>query len=133
MRDHILADRFTTGDVARALHLTREGARYLARTTALPCMRTPAKWRLFHREDVLRLAEKRTKLHLAGKLPRRGRLGPRGQPRQLSLLGPALRLVGGTDARKLDKGQVRGSKTLGKRPVSDSGDYENPAAAGGRR
>lgn len=79
----------TTGDVSRALGLTREGVRYLVRDGQLPCQATRARWRIFRPDDVLWLADRRTRARLAGRLPWRQRLGPRGQPRQLTF-GPVL-------------------------------------------
>lgn len=97
MAERILADRkvrvvppdepLTTTAVARALRMTPEGVRYLVREARLACRRTQAQWRVFQPGDVLTLAEQRTRARLAGKLPRRGRLGPRSGPRQMSLFG----------------------------------------------
>jgi hypothetical protein len=89
----------TTGAVADALQMTREGVRYLVRDRQIACQQTRTKLRLFRPDDVWRLADQRTKARAAGKLPPRRKLGPRGEPRQMSLLGAGLRIVGGRDRR----------------------------------
>ena len=100
MRTRILAEQWpllgplTTGAVARALQVTTAGVRYLVRDAQIVCERTPSKLRLFRPADVWHLADQRTKARAAGKLPRRQKLGPRGEPRQMSLFGGRLQLVG---------------------------------------
>jgi|KBSSwiStaDraftv2_1062776.scaffolds.fasta_scaffold243019_4 Predicted transcriptional regulators len=103
MRAHILAEQFTTGDVARALEVSREGVRYLEREEQLPCVRTRAGWRLFHKRDVLRLVERRTEARLRGvRRFRPKKYGPRDGPQQLSLFRPQR-------VENLGKGQVGGA------------------------
>lgn len=125
MSAHILAEayehpeRFTTGDAARALHVTREGVRYLVREGQLACTRTPSKLRLFREEDVDRLARLRSRARLRGvAVLRPKKIGPRGEPRQMSLFRPHLRLVSGRD-RSLEQGQVDHARSGGKRSGSD--------------
>jgi hypothetical protein len=97
MRAHMLAEHFSTGDVARALDLTDEGVRHLVRDGQLPCTRTVKAWRIFAKQDVLRLAAQRTEARLRGvRRLRPKRVGVPGEPRQLSIFGP----------RSLEKGQV---------------------------
>ncbi len=87
-----VVDRFTTGDVARALHVTDEGVRHLVRDEQLACTRTPKGYRLFQAEQVLQLAAKRDRARLRGvKVLRAKRINPRDGPQQLSLF--ALRRV----------------------------------------
>lgn len=88
-----LGARITIGAVARALRMTREGVRYLVRADQLRCERTPTKLRLFQVVDVVRLEAQRTQARIAGRLPIRRPLGPRGQPRQMLLPGTHLRLI----------------------------------------
>jgi MerR HTH family regulatory protein len=84
----LVADRYLVGDVARALDVTDEGVRYLARAEQLPCTVTPKGWRLFRRDDVLRLARRRDEARLRGVTRLRAKkVGPRGGPRQMSLFG----------------------------------------------
>jgi len=93
---HVPADACTTGDVARALDLTNEGVRHLARNGQLPCTRTPKGWRLFRKWDVLRLAEVRAAARLRGVTRLRPKkLGLRGGPHQMSLFHRNLWLVRG--------------------------------------
>ncbi len=139
MPDQILANLqgrpLSTGDVARGLMMTREGVRYLIREGQLACLRTPAGWRTIRPDDLLRLAESRTRLRAVGKLPRRRKLGPRGQPRQLafnSLFRAPLQLVRPRGA-KVDTCQVRRADLLQKGVVSDKCAYGSQRAAGGRR
>lgn len=126
------SDRCTTGDVARALHMSREGVRYLVRDRQLACTRSPSKLRLFQNDEVRRLADLRTRARLAGKLPARPKLGPRGEPRQMSLPGTQLRLIAATPPA-IDKGQVRQARLFGNQAVSDNGANGNQRAAGSRR
>ena len=88
----------TTSAVARALKMTPQGVRYLVDTGELACRRTQGRWRTFRHDDVLRLADRRTRLALAGKLPRRRKLGPRGQPRQLALFSLSKSQVSGANS-----------------------------------
>lgn len=77
---------FTTADAARALQLTTDGVRFLARTAQLACTTTPNGQRLYRQDDVLRLAERRTEQRLRGLLSVRPKmLRARGQPQQLNL------------------------------------------------
>lgn len=91
MRGRILAGSatpYTTADVARALSVTDEGVRHLVREEQLPCRTTPAGWRVFREGDVLQLAAERDKRRLRGvKVLRPKKVGPRGEPRQMSLFG----------------------------------------------
>jgi len=124
MSAHILAEQFTTGDVARALGVTDEGVRYLEREDYLHAARTVGGWRLFQKGDVLRLADRRTEARLRNvKRLRPRKFGPRGGPRQLSFFGPQLRIVGRAPA--LGKGQVDRVRTHRKRSGSDNGRDEN--------
>lgn len=139
MREHSLANLqgrpLSTGDVARGLMMTREGVRYLIRDGQLPCARTSAGWRTIRPDDLLRLAEQRTRLRAVGKLPRRAKLGPRGQPRQLafnSLFRAPLQLVRPSGAR-LDTCQVKRADLLQKGAGSETKRYVTRRAAGGRR
>jgi len=82
---------FLTGDVARALHVTKAGVRKLVRTEQLACARTPKGWRLFEADAVLQLAKKRDEARLRGvKVLRPKKVGVRGGPRQMSLFWPRL-------------------------------------------
>jgi hypothetical protein len=106
MRSQILAvtrvpsQQVTTGDVARALQMTKQGVRWLVKEEQLACTRTNSNIRLFWKSEVRRLADRRTELRLAGKLPRRQKLGPRGEPRQISFLwAVATRRRGGVGTR----------------------------------
>jgi hypothetical protein len=120
MSAHILAEQFTTGDVARALGVTDEGVRYLEREAYLHAARTVGGWRLFQKGDVLRLAERRTEARLRSvKRLRPKKFGRRGGPRQLSLFAPRLRIVG--RAPTLGKGQVDRARSRRKRSGSDNG------------
>jgi len=126
-RTHILAEQFTTGDVARALGVTDEGVRYLEREAYLHAARTVGGWRLFQKGDVLRLAERRTEARLRSvKRLRPKKFGPRGGPRQLSLFSPTLRIV--ARAPTLEKGQVDRMRLRRKRSGSDNGGYGNRKA-----
>jgi len=125
----------STGDVARALMMTRQGVHYLVEDGQLACARTPARWRTFRPDDLLRLAERRTRWRAVGKLPRRRKLGPRGTPRQLSfnsLFRAPLRLVRPSVAT-LDECQVRRVFSFGKPRVSDNRPDGNRRAAGSHR
>jgi hypothetical protein len=92
MRTRILAEppeRFTTGDAARALHVTDEGVRHLVRDEQLTCTRTPNGTRLFREAEVLRLAATRDRARLRSVTALRPKKqGVRGGPRQMSLFGP---------------------------------------------
>lgn len=140
MRDLMVANLpqgqpLSTGDVARGLMMTPEGVRYLVRDGQIACAVTPAGWRTFRPDDLLRLAERRTKARAIGTLPRRRKLGPRGQPRQLafnSLFRAPLQLVR-PSGPTLEKSQVRRADLLQKGRVSDNRPDGNRRAAGGRR
>jgi hypothetical protein len=83
------SDRYTTGDVARTLHVTDEGVRHLVRAEQLPCSRTPSGFRLFQETDVLTLAAKRNRARLRSVTALRPKKqGAPGEPRQISLFGP---------------------------------------------
>ena len=83
--DRLIPSGFvTTGHAARALHVTRQGVRYLVDEGYLSCVRVD-RLRLLKASDVEGLAAKRTHAWLTGRLPARQTLGPRGAPRQLSL------------------------------------------------
>ncbi len=127
MRGLILAEQYspsgrwtTTGDVARALQMTLEGVRWLVRDGQLNCTRTRSRLRLFHESDVLRLEQARAKARLAGKLPRRPKLGPRGEPYQMSFLRADLRLVksAAAIAPTVGKGQVPSANLFRKQAAS---------------
>jgi hypothetical protein len=84
----VSADCFTTGDVARALDVTREGVRYLVREARLQCRRMPNGLRMFEEAEVLRLAQSRDRARLHGvRVLRPKKFNVRGEPSQLSLFG----------------------------------------------
>lgn len=111
----------TTGDVARGLQMSPEGVRYLVRDAQLRCRLTPKGWRIFQPADVARLDQQRLMARLAGKLPARQKLGPRGQPRQMSLPGTQLRVIGGhgRPPATLEQSQVSGADLRRNVAVSD--------------
>lgn len=128
MRSRILAeraDRFMTGDVARALRVTDEGVRYLVRDGQLSCEWTPARYRLFRETEVLTLAAKRDRARLRSVTALRAkRIGVRGGPRQLALFARGLRLVGkgGQTAKvALENSQVDHARSFKENRVSDKG------------
>jgi len=78
--------RYTTGDVARTLHVTDEGVRHLVRDEQLDCVRSPSGLRIFQETEVLRLAEARSRARLRGvRVLRPHRISPRGEPKQMNL------------------------------------------------
>jgi len=82
-------DRYLTGDAARALQVTKEGVRHLVRNEQLTCRRTPAGYRMFREDEVLRLAYSRNQQRLRGcRRLRPKKQNVRGEPRQLSFFGP---------------------------------------------
>jgi hypothetical protein len=101
MRAHILAEPFstsskwlTTADVARALHLTPDGVRWLANERRLAYERTPGGQRVFREHDVECLVLERARARLRGVAVLKPRRPPvDGEARQMSLFGAPLRLV----------------------------------------
>lgn len=125
-------DWYTTGDAARALHVTREGVRHLAREGKLTFTRTPSGLRMFQEGAVLELAAQRTRARLRSvRALRPKKVGVRGGPRQLSFFGPPFRLVQG--GASLDKCQVDRARPLNEIVGSDNGGSVALRAAGGRR
>lgn len=94
----ILAEHYgqwlTTADVARMVERTPRGVRWLADEHGIAVERTRSGQRLFQKDEVLRLVDRRAKARLAGVTRLRPRrIGVRGEPRQLALFGASLRLV----------------------------------------
>jgi len=85
------AQWFTTGDLARAIERTRQGATWIANQEKLPCQRTPTRQRLYRKEDVLQLLKRRNEARLRNmRALRPKKYGVDGEPRQLSFFGPRL-------------------------------------------
>jgi len=74
------------------LGLSTSGVRWLARVGRLACETTQAGQRLFRPSEVKRFADRRMQTRLTGVTT--GRRWIRGEPRQLSLFGATLRIVG---------------------------------------
>lgn len=85
---------YTTGDVARSLHMTDEGVRHLVREGDLPCTRTVSGLHIFTEADVDQVAAKRNRARLRSVTALRcKKRGVRGGPRQGSLFAPKLQVV----------------------------------------
>lgn len=89
----------TTADAARMLERTTRGVRWLADQAHLPCVRTQSRQRLFHKSTILRLVQQRADARFRGvKVLRPRKVGVPGEPRQLALFGPRLRIVHQADS-----------------------------------
>lgn len=96
MRTRSLADSvwLTTGDVARLVERTPRGVRWLADEHGIASERMRSGQRLFRKDEILRLVDQRARARLAGVTRLRPRrIGVRGEPRQLALFSPSMRLV----------------------------------------
>jgi len=100
----------TTIDAARALRMTDEGVRWLARTGQLACERTRSGQYLFRPDEILRVGQQRVAAALATVRPRMLRV--REGPRQLPLFGaqrfrPARSTWGSSSERRRDRSGIR--------------------------
>lgn len=88
-------ETLTSIEVARMLEVSSWSVRWFAREQQItPCATTARGWRLFWKSEALRLVFRRAEArrHRVTAL-RPKKIGVPGEPRQMSLFGPKLRVV----------------------------------------